>query len=180
MNQQDDNAWADFVAYYSTYLRNLLRRYGLNNQDCQDVIQNTLLKVWKLLPQFSYDSSKGRFRSWITRIAINTMKAYLADSTRLQKAIKERKLLPPDEKADHFNEIIEQEWRSFVAEQAWEHVSIQINDLMKQVFEMFMADKSNTEIATALQIPESSVRVYQRRVRLKLNHEVARLEQELN
>ncbi len=41
-----------------------------NTADADDLLQETLLKVWHHLPTFRSESS---FRTWMTRVAINAV-----------------------------------------------------------------------------------------------------------
>lgn len=51
-----------------------------NKPDADDLLQETLLKVWHHLPTFRLESS---FRTWMTRIAINeVLQAYRRDKCR--------------------------------------------------------------------------------------------------
>lgn len=45
------------------------RAYTLTSEDCQDLIQEILLQVWRSLPQFEGRSSPC---TWLFRVAINT------------------------------------------------------------------------------------------------------------
>lgn len=178
LDQRDDSAWEEFVQYYELYLNNVLVKYGLNPDDSKDIIQMTLLKIWELLPKFEYDSSRGRFRSWITQININIMKDYVKKNARLSKAINEGKITALDTESPKINEIYEQEWRQLIAQKAWEKVAADLNSNVKTCFELYMTGTPNKDIAEQLNISESSVRVYQNRVRLKLNQELANIERE--
>lgn len=55
---------------HAAQVRTLLHRYGAEN-DIDDLVQETFLKIWKALPEFKGDSS---VTTWIYRITINTAK----------------------------------------------------------------------------------------------------------
>ena len=75
-NQYDDSAWDDFSSTYKDYIYVVIIRMGFNPQDCEDLHQQVLLKLWNTLPDFSYDKNK-RFRSWIARVTVNLCKDFI-------------------------------------------------------------------------------------------------------
>ncbi len=54
---------------FAKYVYNLTLRYTQNEDDAKDATQETFIQVFKSLER--YDSRKGRFKSWISKIAIN-------------------------------------------------------------------------------------------------------------
>lgn len=62
---RDDSGWREFFNKYWRLIYHFGRRAGLNDADAQDLVQEVLLAVSKAMPGFSYDRSKGRFRTWL-------------------------------------------------------------------------------------------------------------------
>jgi RNA polymerase sigma-70 factor (ECF subfamily) len=67
-NQQKEAGFNLLVAEYSERLYWHIRRIVIDHQDADDVLQNTLVKVWKNLANFRAES--GLF-TWLFRIATN-------------------------------------------------------------------------------------------------------------
>ncbi len=67
-NQQKEAAFNLLAAEYSERLYWHIRRIVIDHQDADDVLQNTLVKVWKNLENFRGES--GLF-TWLFRIATN-------------------------------------------------------------------------------------------------------------
>ena len=65
----DPEAFALLVEYYSPRLFNVCFTYLANRQDAEDCVQETLIKAFRSLADYSGRSS---FYTWIYRIAINT------------------------------------------------------------------------------------------------------------
>ena len=61
-DRHDETSWEDFVYYYKQYIYVVVRGMNLNHHDAEEIVQMVLLKVWDKLPEFNYDSEKGRFR----------------------------------------------------------------------------------------------------------------------
>ncbi len=57
--------------HYAKYLYGICRRYSRNDTQAEDYLQEGFVKIFSNLS--SFDSSKGNFQSWITRITINAI-----------------------------------------------------------------------------------------------------------
>ena len=75
-NQQDDNAWQDFVFFYQKYIFTVLLRLGVPNADVEDQSQKVLLALWEKLPDFNYQAQNCKFRTWMSRIIRNKVSHY--------------------------------------------------------------------------------------------------------
>lgn len=62
-------AFKDLYESCAPYLHRVIQRYANRQEDRKDVLQESFTKIFMYLPKF--DQSKGEFKSWITKIAIN-------------------------------------------------------------------------------------------------------------
>lgn len=61
-------AWQEFYkAYWSAILR-YARKLGLNDDQAKEVLQETMVALMRVLPNFCYDRRKGRFRNFLLTI----------------------------------------------------------------------------------------------------------------
>jgi len=67
-------AFEELVNTYSESLYWQIRKMVLNHDDANDVLQNTLIKVWSNINQFRGES---RLSTWLFRIAINETYTFL-------------------------------------------------------------------------------------------------------
>ena len=65
--RQDTSAFQELINLYGDSIRNLVGRLMAFDLDMEDVIQNTLVQVWRNIGSFRNESS---LKTWITRIAI--------------------------------------------------------------------------------------------------------------
>jgi RNA polymerase sigma-70 factor (ECF subfamily) len=71
----DPQGWDEFVRIYDSlllaYVQSNVRRLQLklNEQDCEDIKQNLLIKLYRTLPGFDFDRKRGRFRTWLWQVA---------------------------------------------------------------------------------------------------------------
>ncbi len=54
---------------YASALLGVCRRYARNNEDAEDILQDSFIKIFKKLAQFK---SEGSFEGWMRRVVVNT------------------------------------------------------------------------------------------------------------
>jgi RNA polymerase sigma-70 factor (ECF subfamily) len=76
---QDHEAWQEFVTLYEPLLYRLLRRYGLQDADAREVMQEFFLAVGRSIDRWEPTKERGSFRGWLRRVvrnlAINWLKS---------------------------------------------------------------------------------------------------------
>ena len=75
-------AFNELVKRYTDRLHNFLYRYTHNHQDCEDLVQETFLRVHK--SKQSYERI-AKFSTWMYTIALNLAKSLYKKKKRMQK-----------------------------------------------------------------------------------------------
>jgi RNA polymerase sigma-70 factor (ECF subfamily) len=78
---KDQAAWGDFVARYGPKILGWCRRWRLQQADCQDVTQEVLLKLNRLMATFEYDPARS-FRAWLKTLAHHAWCDFVAQRRR--------------------------------------------------------------------------------------------------
>ena len=179
----NENSWDDFVKYYEGYIYVVIRNFGFDSEDSEDLLQDVLVKVWKALPKYNYQQGKCRFRTWLCVIIRNTVFNFYdlrvnknkAKNVSLSHTLNELEIISEAE----IDTLAKREWENYVSNMAWENLKKDFSEISRQVFEASLDEDNNSIIAANYAIPESSVRVYKMRVRKALLKEIVRLNQEL-
>ena len=66
----DDVAWARFVDMYGPVVHHLVRLLspGISDVDTDDAVQDVFVKLVKILRSGTYDSAKGKFRTYLSTL----------------------------------------------------------------------------------------------------------------
>lgn len=65
---KDEESWRVFFDTYWRLIYNAAIRAGLTESEAEDVVQETVLSVFKSMPRFQYDAEKGSFKNWLMRL----------------------------------------------------------------------------------------------------------------
>ena len=177
----NEASWDEFISLYKGYVFVIIKKMNFSDEDCHDIMQTAFLKVWKNVQNFEHGGKNGQFRRWLAMIAKNAALNHIAK--RKREADKQA-LIQMEQQSNELNNISEpeiermadKEWGIYIANVAWDNIRNDINDKLKQVFQMSMNEKSRATIAEALDIPLNTVSVYKRRVTSMIQQEIKRLE----
>src|SRR5947208_9751497 len=64
----DCDSWSSFFELYWRLIYATARDAGLSNEECEDVVQETVISVAKAMPEFHYNRQNGSFRSWLFQL----------------------------------------------------------------------------------------------------------------
>jgi RNA polymerase sigma factor (sigma-70 family) len=148
------------IKKYNQRLYRIIRAYGIDDDDCEDLMQSTYISAFRNLESFQ---KKSKFSTWLIRIAINESLAYL----RKQKIQTEKLYLIKSEnnssELDYENEEIK-----MILERAIEDLpeKYRVIFVMREIEEL-----SGREVANILGLSESNVRVmlYRAKEMLKID-----------
>lgn len=80
---EDRHAWAQFMSRYLPMIQTWARRFGLSDNDVEELTSRLLTKLVAALPQFDYDPAKGSFRGWLKTITQRELSTFARERRRV-------------------------------------------------------------------------------------------------
>ena len=171
----DDAAWSEFVEIYQPMLFHLSTRWGLQDADAGEVVQETLIAVAHAVSDFTPRRS-GSFRGWLSRIARNKLADHLKRKSRQSQGSGDTDIhrwLEQQPSSGSGETRWEWEQRRQVFAWASRRVRSQVNETTWQAFyRTSVLDDSISAVAEQLQIREGRVYVARSRVLARLRKAV--------
>lgn len=175
----DAEAWRVFVDRYTPLVYGYCRQRGLQEADARDVTQNVFLAVSRAMRSFTYDRTRGRFRSWLGTITCREIRRYLSWVNRLRHAAGE--LHPAMAELDgELESHWDTEFAAYLFRRAAQQVRPAFADDVWRAFELtWMQDEAPADVARQLHRPVAWVYKAKFRVLKRLRSEVKVLADDL-
>jgi RNA polymerase sigma-70 factor (ECF subfamily) len=177
-----DDAWRAFVDRYGPRVYRWCRGWRLQEADAQNVTQEVLVKLFRKFRTFTYDRSRGTFRSWLKTVAHHAWQDYL-DSQRRPAAISaggdggREQMGTVPARAD-LAQALEEEFDLELLETAKARVRLLVSERDWQIFQdLALAGRSGAEVAAARGLSVAAVFMVRTRVQQKLRDAVRALEE---
>lgn len=158
----NEEAFAELYEMYYDRLTNYIFRRVLDQAIAQDIVSNTWIKILKNLKKFSWRHDQS-FNAWVYRIASNELNQYFRNQSRYA-------FVAPEDMEQYFSmsEFPSEEERARVeTEIDTKRQFVHVHKVMSQLKERdqdllhlyFFENLNHREIASALEMNESTVRV---------------------
>lgn len=186
----DAAGWREFVDNYGALVFQVCRRSGLQRQEAEEVVQETMTAVARQMPLFRYDRDKGSFKAWLGRVTRNHIADYYAGRSREAA----RRVELPEAQRDaiasggavgagvceEMEVAWESEWRQHILDRALRLVHGQFPARAIQIFQLSTVQGWSVEqIAAALSLSRPQIYLARHRVGRVVKQEIARLRKEL-
>lgn len=164
----DPKAWTEFHDRYGMLIRAMARRKGLQDADCDEVVQDVLTSLSKAMSGFRYDPARGKFRAYLKTI---TLRAIMARFSRHHPVVGTGS--PVDQAIDDptLNQAWESEWRQYHLRLAMKVIEKEFNVTDRAAFDAY-AVRGEKADATARSLSISTDQVYQAKSRILRRLEV--------
>ena len=160
----DSAAWDEIVQNYHRRIYNLCYRFAGSADDAQDLTQEVFIKIYRTLS--SYDTNKGAFATWITTITRNLLVDHFR-KTKQDRMTDSLDAAPSDhEDAQPLSDRIEDKSAPPDSRARSREVGETVHaalaklspELREAVILRDLQDMDYREIATALKVPEGTVK----------------------
>jgi len=136
--RHDERAWADFIEIYEPLVYRIALARGLQHADALELTQEVFVAVASAIDRWEPDPGRGKFRTWLFRIAHNQIVDFLAargrrvqatGDTAVQGLLEQHAAPSPDQSA-----LFEQESRRRLFHWAAERIRGEFQDATWKAF----------------------------------------------
>ncbi len=175
-DQEDHDAWGDFVANYGPMLYRFIRSRGLQDSDASDLVQEVMRSVGLAIGRLNYAKEKGGFRAWLFTITRNKLSTFFEKRRRIGPTANDTAQFELLNQAPGRNELDEQwelEYQRQLAADAMEKLKATIEPNTWKAFELTAIDGLTAEEAgQQIGLSKGAVYVARSRVTAKLRSEI--------
>ncbi len=184
-DREDQASWKAFFDTYWKLIYKAAIKAGLGDAEAQDVVQETVISVFKSMPDFEYRAARGSFKSWLL-----TLTAWrIADQFRKRQ----RNIEPAERSADATDRtatvervpdpagfalgaIWEEEWENNLMDAAVHRVKRVVDPKQYQIFDLYVLRKWPAgKVARALKVNVGKVYLAKHRIGTMIKKEIHQL-----
>ena len=133
VQQGDEISWNEFYFRYAPVIRAAGMGFKFNDTECDDLIQQVMLKFFNHAETFVYRKGEVKFRTYFAQI----VRSQAVDMIRRSATQKNLHCELPDT-PDPFNELFMEEWRKAVLEEAKAELRLRVDPKTYQAFELYV------------------------------------------
>ena len=169
----NEEAWDEFVRLYQPVVYRLARRRGFQHADAEELVQEVMLAVARAAEGWVPDPERGRFRTWLHRIARNLMVNFLTRRKHqvwgTGKSDVQQMLEAESDPQSAVTQLFEVEYRRETFRWAASQVEREVKGTTWQAFWLSTIDDlPAAEVALRLKISVGSVYIARSRVMARL------------
>ena len=142
----DETAWRIFFHRYVRMIRFVGKKRQLTPAECDDLMVDTMTVFWQKMNEFVYDRERGKFRSYLCRIA--NYCAIRIFSRRQKATVPVEEICP--EYAEEIDVAMMDEWRNFLLSKAMEALKQSVDTEIYQCFYMYFVQHCSVEEISAV------------------------------
>lgn len=184
---EDNESWRAFFDTYWKLIYSFAIQRGLNHEEAQEVVQETIVAVARSIGKFHYDPKVCAFKTWLLGVTRSKIANQFARRARQPAAAPN---LPPDdssttgqvnripdEQAGQWDKSWEEEWQKNLMEAAINRVKRRVSIEQYQMFDLFVLKSwPAKDVAKTLGVTITHVYVAKHRIAKLVRKEVAALE----
>ncbi|MVX36370.1 RNA polymerase sigma factor [Myroides sp. LoEW2-1] len=148
LGKKEQSAWKEFYDFYSNSLTYACMRYLDKQDDVEDVLQESFVKMYYAIGSFDY-RGKGALQAWSTRIVVNEALKFIRKEKKHQVIYNQDNIVDiADEDEPEFDGLSQEEIFAMIRE---------LPEGYRTVFNLYVFEqKSHKEIGHLLGIAENS------------------------
>ena len=164
----DEVSWTEFYRRYAPVIRFVGGLYRFNDAECDDLVQNVMLKFFNSAKQFVYRENEVKFRTYFATVIRSQAVDYIRKNRRTEA-------LPAAEAIDPMNDEFMERWRHMVLEEALDELRRRVDASTYQAFEMYaLQHRKAADVAAVLGVSKAQLYLAKSRCLRMLREIVAR------
>ena len=175
VQQGNEDAWNRFYQKYIGMIHTIGKKRRLTPEERDELMIDVMTMFWRKMDQFIYDRNRGKFRSYLGRIADYCAMLRFAGVRRHCNAV------PIDENLNFPDDVdvsFMDEWRDFILEKALDELRDCVDTETYQVFHMSFVQRCPVkDISAVTRKSANNIYVIRSRCLNKLTELVARYRQ---
>ncbi|MCA9285989.1 MAG: sigma-70 family RNA polymerase sigma factor, partial [Phycisphaerales bacterium] len=136
-DRDDGTAWNEFCDRYGELIRGFARRRGVQDHDCDDIVQEVLIALASAMPQFRYDPEKGRFRAYLKTATIRAVCKKSFQRNRPVSLEEMEDAVASDSVSESVDGHWEAEWRQYHLRLAMRTIEAEFNAADRSAFQLY-------------------------------------------
>jgi RNA polymerase sigma-70 factor (ECF subfamily) len=183
---EDNASWRDFFDTYWRLIYGFATQRGLNHEEAQEVVQETVVAVAKSIGKFNYDPNVCAFKTWLLGVtrskianqfarrarhgAVSSVPSDDSSGTGLLGRI-------PDEQGAQWDKAWDEEWQKNLMDAAVQRVKRRVSIEQYQMFDLFVLKQwPARDVAMTLGVTIAHVYVAKHRLSKLIRREFEALE----
>ena len=162
---RDPDAWDEFCRRYGELVRGFAHRQGLQAADCDDILQDVLIRLVRTMPRFTYDPAKGKFRSYLKTVVLRAVYERFSQKKGV-KPVENIESAANSAAGDaQIEQVWETEWRRYHLRQAMRTIEVEFSAKDVAAFQAYAVDGRDVQTTCDL-LGISADQVYQAKSRI--------------
>ena len=185
----DHESWKTFFDTYWKLIYQTAIKSGLRDVEAQEVVQETIISVSKVMPEFKYDPAIGSFQAWLlhqTRWRITDQfrkrlpESTVSDSGPLAGVRAEVEEGLARLQTPELETVWREEWISNLVDAAIERVKRRVDPKHYQIFDYYVLQQwPVAKVKATLGVSSSAVYIVKHRLAAMVRKEIRRLEKRM-
>lgn len=165
-----EEAWNEFFNKYSGMIRNIGKKRNLSPEDCDDLMVEVMTIFWQKLDTFFYDRERGKFRSYLSKIAnLSAFRIFNRNNKTPESTV-----LTDAEYPAEVDALFMKEWQDFLLQKAMDEVKDSVDTEVWQAFYMSgIQNRPVEEVAKITRKSANNIYVIRSRITKKLQKLIA-------
>ena len=143
---QDETSWKVFFDTYWKLIYNAAIKAGLTDAEAQDVVQETVISVFKSMPDFEYKAVGGSFKSWLLKLTAWRISDQFRNRQRTVQPARRRADSTARTATEHgipdpgagLEAIWDEEWEQNLMNAAADRVKRAVDPKQYQIFDLYV------------------------------------------